>query len=257
MKYEDLERVNSEMLSTNIKGKDYVEVNQRIKAFRKLYPEGFIDTEIVSNENGVVVMLAEVGYYKEIFLDDGKNFFRKVVLGTGHAYEKEDSSFINKTSYIENCETSAVGRALGMLGLGVDTSVASAEEVRNAINNQDPTLEDAEKWTFPFGKHKGKTYREVIETNSQYVKWYLSNKASEYDIKCYELLTGEKVLTEEESMEKITLMSKLSDLVFETDTDYAALLRHYEVESNNEMTIEQLKEAIKTLEGRLANGDTK
>lgn len=138
------------------------------------------------------------------------------------------------------------------LGLATEDDDAASLTIK-----KEATLEDAEKWTFPFGKHKGKTYREVIETNSQYVKWYLSNKASEYDIKCYELLTGEKVLTEEESMEKITLMSKLSDLVFETDTDYAALLRHYEVESNNEMTIEQLKEAIKTLEGRLANGDTK
>ena len=49
---------------------------------------------------------------------------------------KENSSFINKTSYIENCETSAVGRALGMAGIGIDTAVASAEEVQNAINNQ-------------------------------------------------------------------------------------------------------------------------
>ena len=138
------------------------------------------------------------------------------------------------------------------LGLATEDDDAASLTIK-----KEATIEDAEKWTFPFGKHKGKTYREVIETNSQYVKWYLSNKASEYDIKCYELLTGEKVLTEEESMEKITLMSKLSDLVFETDTEYAALLRHYEVESNNEMTIEQLKEAIKTLEGRLANGDTR
>lgn len=138
------------------------------------------------------------------------------------------------------------------LGLATEDDDAASLTIK-----KEATIEDAEKWTFPFGKHKGKTYREVIESNSQYVKWYLSNKASEYDIKCYELLTGEKVLTEEESMEKITLMSKLSDLVFETDTDYAALLRHYEVESNNEMTIEQLKEAIKTLEGRLANGDTR
>lgn len=138
------------------------------------------------------------------------------------------------------------------LGLATEDDDAASLTIK-----KEATLEEAEKWTFPFGKHKGKTYREVIESNSQYVKWYLSNKASEYDIKCYELLTGEKVLTEEESMEKITLMSKLSDLVFETDTDYAALLRHYEAESNNEMTIEQLKEAIKTLEGRLANGDTR
>jgi uncharacterized lipoprotein NlpE involved in copper resistance len=64
------------------------------------------------------------------------------LLGTGHAYEKESSSFINKTSYIENCETSAVGRALGMAGFGIDTSVCSAEELTNAINNQ----EDPKRW---------------------------------------------------------------------------------------------------------------
>ncbi len=58
------------------------------------------------------------------------------LLATGHAYEKETSSFINKTSFIENCETSAVGRALGMLGIGIDTSVCSAEELQNAIDNQ-------------------------------------------------------------------------------------------------------------------------
>ena len=55
---------------------------------------------------------------------------------TGIAYERESTSFINKTSYIENCETSCVGRALGMLGIGIDTSIASAEEVENALENQ-------------------------------------------------------------------------------------------------------------------------
>ena len=59
------------------------------------------------------------------------------VIGIGHAYEKENSSFINKTSYIENCETSAVGRALGMCGFGIETSIASYEEVANAIKNQE------------------------------------------------------------------------------------------------------------------------
>lgn len=134
------------------------------------------------------------------------------------------------------------------LGLATEDDDAASLSVK-----KEATLKDAEKWTFSFGKHKGKTFREVIENDSQYVKWYLGNKASEYDIKCYELLTGEKILTEEESMEKIALMSKLSDLVFETDTDYEALLKHYEVESNNEMTIEQLKEAVETLEKRKNN----
>ena len=134
MKYEDLERVNQTLKTTDIKGKDYVEVNQRIKAFRMLYPEGIIDTSLVSNENGVCVFKTQVGYYEE----DGCVRW----LATGYAYEKENSSFINKTSYIENCETSSVGRALGMLGIGIDTSVASYEEVANAINNQNKKEND-------------------------------------------------------------------------------------------------------------------
>ena len=124
IKYEDIVKANETIQTTNIKGKDYAEVNQRIKAFRMLYPEGFIETNLISNENGVCVFQAVVG--------NGEN-----ILGTGTAYEKEGSTFINKTSYIENCETSAVGRALGMAGFGIDTSVASAEEVQNAIANQE------------------------------------------------------------------------------------------------------------------------
>ena len=58
---------------------------------------------------------------------------------TGHAYEKEGSSFINKTSYIENCETSAVGRALAMLGFEIKKSIASREEVENAKLQQQST----------------------------------------------------------------------------------------------------------------------
>lgn len=129
MKYEDLEKVNQKLNSLDVKGKDYVMVNERVKAFRMLYPEGIIDTSMVSNDNGVCVFKAQVGFFQE----DGCVQW----LATGYAYEKENSTFINKTSYIENCETSAVGRALGFLGIGIDTSVASAEEVQNAIINQD------------------------------------------------------------------------------------------------------------------------
>ena len=83
---------------------------------------------MLSNENGICIFKATVGY------TDEEGEFRP--LGTGTAYEKEGANFINKTSYIENCETSAVGRALGMCGFGIEVSVASAEEVQNAINNQ-------------------------------------------------------------------------------------------------------------------------
>jgi len=137
-----------------------------------------------------------------------------------------------------------------LMALGLATE---DDDAASLTTEKEVTIEDAENWTFPFGKHKGLTYREVIEKNSQYVKWYLSNKASEYDIKCYELLTGEKLLTEEESDEKIALLSKLNDLVIETNCDYEGMLKHFEVEHNNEMTIEQLKEACNTLEKRLYN----
>ena len=127
--YEDIRKANETIKTTNIKGKNYAEVNQRIKAFRMVYPTGTIETKLVSNENGVCIFKAVVG-----FIDENSNL---VILGTGNAYEKEGSSFINKTSYIENCETSAVGRALGMAGFGIDVSIASAEEVQNAMQQQD------------------------------------------------------------------------------------------------------------------------
>lgn len=129
MTFEELQKANQSIATTNIKGKEYAEVNQRIKAFRMLYPEGCIKTELVSNADGVCVFKAWVYTRTE----DGVG----TLLGTGHAYERESSSFINKTSYIENCETSAVGRALGMCGFGIDTSVCSAEELNNAIINQE------------------------------------------------------------------------------------------------------------------------
>lgn len=131
--FEDIKKANENIKTTGIERKDkngkttvkeYAEVNQRIKAFRMIYPEGTILTELVSNENGICIFRATVS-------SDGSK-----ILGTGTAYEKEDSTFINKTSYIENCETSAVGRALGMAGFGIDTSVASFEEVANAIEQQ-------------------------------------------------------------------------------------------------------------------------
>jgi len=113
------------METINIKGKEYVTVDERLKHFRANYPDASLISELISNEDGVCVFKAT------IFLNDK-------VVATGHAYEKEGSTFINKTSYIENCETSAWGRALANLGVGLTGSVASADEVQNAILNQEP-----------------------------------------------------------------------------------------------------------------------
>jgi hypothetical protein len=114
--------------TVKIRDKEYVEVNERLKAFRTLpeYKGYSLESDVIALENGVITIKATIRDA------DG------VVKATGLAQEKESSSFINKTSFVENCETSAWGRALGNLGIGIDTSVASAEEVENAINNQNP-----------------------------------------------------------------------------------------------------------------------
>jgi hypothetical protein len=192
MKYEQIVKANESIKTTDIKGKDYAEVNQRIKAYRMVEPDGAIIPEIVKLENGVCVMKAT------ILNSDGK------VLAIGHAYEKEDSSFINKTSYIENCETSAVGRALGMCGFGIDTSIASYEEVANAIENQKPkapkqeqtkvevmTLEKAKEMTF---EAKGKVYK-VGECSNEQLFYLRDNAKNEELLDAVKLVLMDKART--------------------------------------------------------------
>ena len=118
--------------TTNIRGKQYVEVNERIKFFRQEeeYKNWTISTELTALDSEMCVC-------KCIIADPNQR-----VIATGHAHEEKSSSHINKTSYVENCETSAVGRALAMMGIGIDTSIASANEVSDAIAKQEAPVEN-------------------------------------------------------------------------------------------------------------------
>lgn len=239
MKYLDIAIANEQIVPVDIKGKSYSEVNQRIKAFRMVYPGGSILNDMISNENGVCIFRARV-------LDENGN-----ILGVGHAYEKEDSTFINKTSYIENCETSAVGRALGMAGFGIDVSVASAEEVANAIQNQEVTQEEADGYTLTFGKYKGKTLKEVYEEDQGYIEWMVGNSNDERMIKLIQMATGMEIPTEEESRQRLELQNDINNLVLETDTDIDELKKYFKVKSLNELTIAKLSECKMILEKKL------
>lgn len=126
--FADLQKVNNEIKTIKMDGKDYSLVNERIIAFRKLYPQGFIHTRIIDKSDEECTFVAEVGY-----VNDKSEPIR---LGTGTANENKNSSLINTTSYVENCETSAVGRALAMAGFGITSGVASADEVRQAVHAQ-------------------------------------------------------------------------------------------------------------------------
>lgn len=167
--FEQLQMANASIKTTPVQGKDYAEVNQRIKAFRSLCPGGAIITELLSCENGVCI-------FKATIYDEDMR-----MLGTGTAYEKEGSTFINKTSYIENCETSAVGRALGMCGFGIDTSIASSEEVQNAILNQGGQPQQVQKQMTPRKQLIAELNRRHIDVNI-YAKEHNLNGKTEPDV---------------------------------------------------------------------------
>ncbi len=234
-RYLDLAIANETIKTTDIKGKDYAEVNQRIKAFRMIYPQGSIITEILTLKDGIVVMKAT------IFDEDGNT------IGTGTAYEKEDSSFINKTSYIENCETSAVGRALGMCGFGIDVSVASAEEVQNAINNQEVTQEEADEYELTFGKYKGKKIKEIYEEDSQYIEWLLGNSDDERLHKIILMTTGIIIPEPEEQDERLQLIDEIQGLSILKEIDLEEVKTKFKVNSLSDMTTEQMKKCIEKM----------
>ena len=111
--------------TVKIQGKDYVEVNTRLQHFREVYPQYTLDTEVIEITEDTIT-------FKAIILNEEGR-----LIASGTAKERSGSNFINKNSYVENCETSAWGRALGNFGIGLDTSVASYDEVANAIIEDD------------------------------------------------------------------------------------------------------------------------
>lgn len=107
----------------SIHGKDYATVAYRLNLFRTDYPKGTIITELISDDDGVIVFKASIHDLE-------------ICLASGYAEEVRGSSNINKTSALENAETSAVGRALAFAGYHSSTSIASADEVSVAIARQ-------------------------------------------------------------------------------------------------------------------------
>ena len=149
---------------------DYVSVNTRLEKFWEKYPDGRIDTQIIKWMAGVITMKASVY----------KNIADEKPAATGHAYEKEGASFINKTSAVENCETSVVGRALALMGFEVKHSIASKEEVANAIHQQEQKTKqdpDAQLKKDLVKKHKG----DKVKAKAEYMTIKAKEKAKPKD----------------------------------------------------------------------------
>lgn len=132
----------------DFKGKKYVLVADRVLYFNETYKEGSITTELVSTPDAETVVI------KAIVKPNEKQTF------TGYSQATWGEGYINKTSALENAETSAVGRALAFMGIGVIESIASIDEINKTTttkigrkdynaknkkafeNNEDPFLDD-------------------------------------------------------------------------------------------------------------------
>lgn len=108
----------------DIKGKKYILVADRVLFFNEAYPNGSIVTEKQGNEERVefkATVTPDVDKPTRVF--------------TGHSQAVWGDGYINKTSALENAETSAVGRALALMGIGVIDSIASVDEINKAAGN--------------------------------------------------------------------------------------------------------------------------
>jgi hypothetical protein len=111
---------------TNERGevRTYETVASRLARFRADKPEWSIISELIACDDEVVRIRVSIGWVG----DDGK--IR--VIASASAEEYRSDVGVNATSCLENCETSALGRALAFVGYGSPTSIASAEEIQGA-----------------------------------------------------------------------------------------------------------------------------
>ena len=129
------------MEKTMIKGKPYVQVNQRVLELRHKYGDK-------DNMFGIKTKVVKWNEEKnEIIIQAWITDQSGRIVGSGIAHEEKTQSGVNSTSYVENCETSAIGRALAAFGLGIEDAYASADEVQGAIKRQDAKTEKKSKAT--------------------------------------------------------------------------------------------------------------
>lgn len=109
-----------QLKTIKLKGKDYVQVNERVLFFNETYPNGAIKTIPTFQDDTV--------YFKAVVTPDIENSTRYFV---GHSFGN-----VKAEKALEKLETVAVGRALAFMGIGIVESIASADEIANFQNKE-------------------------------------------------------------------------------------------------------------------------
>lgn len=173
------------METINLKGKEYVTVNERLKAFRETFKDYALISDIIELTPETCTIMAKI-------IDE-----KGIVRATGLAQEQRQASFVNKTSYVENCETSAWGRALGNFGIGIDSAICTADELLMALNAQ----KDSEK---PAKKKEAKSPEDAFLSTGSAVK-ASATKAGKYELSDADIVAkAQKSIYSDEEVTKKT-----------------------------------------------------
>ena len=205
--------------TTKIGQKDYVDVSERIKHFWELHADWSIITliENVDLESGVVIIKA--------WVEDETGRVRST--GHAHEFQADKKSRVNMTSFVENCETSAIGRALGTLGIGTEHGIASAFEVQLA-KEKESEMNQVINFVTDAAKKKVKDEKPEVNLASDYASSTLTQDATPEQLAS---ITGKKP-KEEESID-----INVDELEKELNPDNAEEEQEYLVNLNKRVSM--------------------
>lgn len=197
----------------------------------------------------------DITYYQEVETNEinGKDYIITYIVQDDKTIKHRGCQIVEaKLSGINN-PVQAYGSSLTycrryslLMSLGLATE---DDDAQSLSETKEWTYEEAQEYELTFGKHKGKKIKDIPQN---YLDWLLDSEKTDLAIKTvietFYKGKGINILTEEEKAEKMDLMAKLSDIMLKQDIDREKLLKHYEVKSDADLTIEQLKEAIEKLE---------
>jgi len=162
---------------------DYETVKSRKQRFYKDYEDGRIIADCI-NRNDTI---KEYAFFSAILYKSGEEYSKKIPFATGFALEIRGEGFVNKTSWTENCEESAIGRALDNAGYSgnnkcsreemekagrMNTSLTQGSSPITAATTKSKGFTDIENWIMKTGKNKGKALKNINQqTLSGYLGW--------------------------------------------------------------------------------------
>lgn len=198
-----------------------------------------------------------MSYYQYIDRIDGDDYIMTVKINADgkESLPLRGSRVVDATLFGNDNPAQKQGSALTyarryslLMAFGLATEDNDANDL-NII--KEVTQEEADNYKLTFGKYKGMTLKEVQEEKPDYIEWLVGNSKDDRMKKLVELATGYKTPSEEEQKETMNKMMELHSLLNQTNTDREKFYKYYNVESDSNMTLEQLDDAIKKLKEKI------